>query len=238
MTASVHADDTDGTGNLDLAEAIENDDLDAVIAFLRRQGVWERRWLKVAPSFYSYLDEPRRKEIPMTVSLDFKTRSGAILTQTVFFYCRYDEWASKLDYSDEIWEINGFYIEPDSVIGARLGAWLRKMGAFSHNPGLIPDSLDFDIIQMWCDKGRGLSEFTRNHLAWVADASPEVVDYVYTSCGVGNYQSTLQILVDNRSGGSYFKSILRGAFESSGLKRLKWGGSSWRYSGGRLRRIA
>ncbi|MFT8921077.1 hypothetical protein [Acetobacter sp.] len=238
MTASVHADDTDDTGNLDLAEAIKNDDIDAVMAFLRRQGVWGRPWLKVAPLFYSDLDEPGREEIQMTMTLDFKTRSGATLTQIVLFDCRYDEWASKLDYSYETWEINGFDIELDSVIGARLGARLRKMGAFRLNSRFIPDSLDFDIIQMWCGEERGLSEFTRNHLAWVADASPEVVDYVYTSCGVGNYQSTLQILVDNRSGGSYFKSILRGAFESSGLKRLKWGGSSWRYSGGRLRRIA
>ena len=238
VTDTVHEDDTD---DLNLAEAIGDDDIDAVMSFLKQQRGWKRCFLKGWPLIDSQLNEPLREEITMVFSLDFKAKSGVIVTQTVFFDCRYDEYkTSNSGRSDEMWEINGVPIEPDSVIGARLGGELRKMRGFGYlRPHFIPDNLDFAMIQMWCDSGRGLSEFTRNHLAWVADASPEVIDSVYAF--YGNYGSTLEGLRDHRPGetgrvGYFVESILRKTFERSGLKRLKWV-SFWRCSGGRPRRI-
>lgn len=206
----------DDTDDFNLAEAIENDDIDAVMAFLKKQGAWTQDAL--------YLEVDRDGNDPhdafcdkftMIASVDSSAVSGVTVTQTAHFECRLGELETS-EFGgryDETWEIDGIRIDRDSDIHGYLRHNLGKLRGFDR---FIPRSLDLEDV---CDYIGSSSGFFRNHLAWRRGASREIVDEV---CEGGcRYDTALDLLSEPDR--EYFVAVLDDVFEASGRESLEWG---------------
>lgn len=213
VTDTVHADDTD---NLSLAEAIKDDDIDAVMAFLKKQGAWTQDALYLEVNRDG--DDPYDAlcdEFTMIASVDSCSESGINISQTVHFECRLGELETS-EFGgryDETWEIDGIRIDQDSDIHGYLQHDLGRLRGFDR---FVPPSLDLKDV---CDHIGSSSGFFRNHLAWRRGVSREIVDEV---CEGGCSYDTAFALLDEPDR-EYFVIVLDDAFEASGRESLEWG---------------
>lgn len=212
MTDTVHADDID---SLNLAEAIGNDDIDAVMAFLKKQGAWTQDDLSLQVNFDG--DDPYDAfcdKFTMIATLDSWAASGVYVTQTAHFECCLGELETS-EFGgryDETWEINGIRIDQDSDIHGYLQHDLGRLRGFDR---FIPRSLDLEDV---CDDLGSSSGFFRNHLAWRRGTSREIVDAV---CENGcSYDTALDLLSEPDR--EYFVAVLDDVFETSGREFLEW----------------
>lgn len=216
MTAidTVHADDTD---SLSFAEAIENDDVDAVRALLKRQGAWTQDDLE----FEFYIEDGGPEpDNPCNFSVyavvDSRAASGVCVTQASSAYFSDDQFGlGGIDYSNETWTIDDIEIARFS----RVHEWLkhgRRIGELIGFDLVIPRSLDLDAACNHIGTSHG---FTRDYLAWTFSSSEEVVAYVCeNNC---RYDAACALL--SKPDREYFVSALKSVFDASECESLEWG---------------
>ena len=215
VTASVHADADD---DFNLAEAIENDDIDAVMAFLKKQGAWTQDDLEQLESDLDVCNpyDEFCTTVTMIATLDSWAASGVTVTQTAHFECRLGELETSEfgGRSDETWTIDGIQIDQDSDIHGWLENDLGKLRGFDR---FIPRSLDLKDV---CDRRLGSSSgFIKNHLAWRCGASREIVDNVCENdC---SYDTAHDLLTAPER--EFFVNTLCLVFKASGRGFLEWG---------------
>lgn len=213
VTDTVHEDDTD---DLNLAEAIESDDIDAVMAFLKKQGAWTQDALYLEVN--RDLDDPRDEfcdKFTMIANVDSISAAGINISQTAHFECRHDELETS-EFSgryNETWEIDGIQVDQDSDVHGLLEDCLGRLRGFDR---FIPRSLDLKDI---CDHLGTSSAFARKHLAWRFDVSREIVDFV---CADEDDYDIAHDLLDEPER-EFFVDTLNDVFEDSGCEALEWG---------------
>jgi hypothetical protein len=158
VTDTVHTDD------LSLAEAIENDDIDAVLVFLKQQGAWTQDALYLEVNRDG--NDPRDAfcdKFTMIANVDSCSESGINISQTAHFECRHDE-SETSEFEgryNETWEIDGIQIDQDSDIHASLESGLGRLRGFDR---FIPRRLDLSDV---CNRLRPSYGFVKNHRKWM-----------------------------------------------------------------------